>query len=91
MIFLSIISLSTSVTEIAVYIVLAAIGLFVLNRTTQLIVKIDYLHDYTLKHPEEHSHIKGDIGRIDKEVEIMKKKFEDFDEKLDKIIQEVKK
>ena len=91
MIILSGITLSTSLAEVAVYMIVSAAVFFLGHQLMKLVYKVELVHEYTITHTERHHQLERDLERIEHDVEEMKKKFEDFDVKLDKIMNEVRK
>lgn len=91
MIILSGLTLSTTVAEIAVYMIVSGAVFFLGHQLMKLAGKVEMVHEYTISHTERHAALERDLKRVEEEVEEMKKQFASFDHKLDQMMREIKK
>jgi len=91
MILLSGISLSTTVGEVAIYMIVSGAVFFLGHQLMKLANKVEIVHEYTISHTEKHLSLEKDLKRVETEVEDMKKQFSAFDHKLDQMMREIKK
>jgi len=92
---LSMVTLGSSVGEMILNVILAAILWILAQYCYQLVTKINAVHEFTLTHAEKHKNLEKEVIRIDSDVKKistdLKEQITDLNDKLDDFMGEIRK